>query len=97
MSASFFLVYRFDRQAAGVLLLTRVDGICVLVGDLDAELLYYIPVSAMNSYLLCDQELSSALHKGQSPYLLNGHHNLDGVQAVQAQVVGEVCVGLDLY
>ena len=25
-----------------------------------------------------------------SAYLLNSHHNLDGIQAVQAKVVGEV-------
>lgn len=34
--------------------------------------------------------------QGIFPYLLDSHHNLDGVQAVQAQVVGEVCGGLDL-
>jgi hypothetical protein len=38
-----------------------VDGISVLVGDLDAEL------------------------------LLNGHDDLDGVETVEAEVVGEVC------
>lgn len=30
-------------------------------------------------------------------YLLDSHHNLDGVQAVQTEVVREVCRGLDLY
>lgn len=30
------------------------------------------------------------------PYLLNGHDYLDGVQAVQAEVVGEVGGGGDL-
>lgn len=43
-----------------------MDGVGVLVGDLDAEL------------------------------LLNGHDDLDGVQAVEAEVVGEVGSGLDL-
>lgn len=47
--------------------LTAVDGVGILIGDLDAELLLY------------------------------RHNNLNGVQAVQAQVVGEVSSGLDLY
>lgn len=34
--------------------------------------------------------------QGGFPYLLDSHHNLNGVQAVQAKVVGEVCGGLDL-
>jgi hypothetical protein len=46
--------------------LTAVDGIGILIGDLDAELLLY------------------------------RHDNLDRVQAVQAEVVGEVSSGLDL-
>lgn len=46
---------------------TGVDGVSVLIGDLDAEL------------------------------LLDGHDDLDGVQAVQAKVIGEVCDGLDLF
>lgn len=41
-----------------------------------------------------EAELCTA--QGGLSYLLNSHHNLDGVQAVQAQVVGEVCGGLDL-
>jgi hypothetical protein len=45
---------------------TRVDGVGVLVGDLDAEL------------------------------LLDGHDDLNGVETVQAEVVGEVSSGLDL-
>lgn len=42
--------------------------------------------------------LSSPLNArwGIDTYLLNGHHNLDGVQAVQAKVVGKVRGGLDL-
>lgn len=31
-----------------------------------------------------------------SAYLLNSHHNLDGIQAVQAKVVGEVGNAVDL-
>lgn len=45
---------------------TRVDGVGVLVGDLNAE------------------------------FLLNGHDDLNGVEAVEAEVVGEVSGGLDL-
>lgn len=45
---------------------TWVDGVGVLVGDLDAEL------------------------------LLDGHDDLNGVETVQAEVVGEVSGGLDL-
>jgi len=29
--------------------------------------------------------------------LLDGHDDLDGVKAVQAEIVGEVGIGLDLY
>ena len=43
-----------------------MDGIGVLVGDLDAEL------------------------------LLDSHDNFDGVERVEAEVVGEVSYGLDL-
>lgn len=35
--------------------LTGVDGICVLVGDLDAELLHCIPVSPETSVLFAIQ------------------------------------------
>lgn len=45
---------------------TGVNGIGVLVGDLDAEL------------------------------LLDGHDDLDGIEAVKTEVVGEVSGGLDL-
>jgi hypothetical protein len=44
-----------------------VDGVGVLVGDLNAEL------------------------------LLDGHDNLDSVKRVEAEVVGEVSGGLDLF
>lgn len=54
-----------ERQKAR--LRTRVDGVGILVGDLDAEL------------------------------LLDGHDDLDGVEAVEAEVVGEVGGGLDLW
>lgn len=47
--------------------LTTVDGIGLLVGDLDAELLLY------------------------------RHNNLNGIQAIETKVVGEVGSGLDLY
>ena len=47
-------------------LVDRVDGVSVLVGDLDAEL------------------------------LLDGHDDLDGVEAVETEVVGEVRGGLDV-
>lgn len=30
------------------------------------------------------------------PYLLNGHHNLNGVQAVQSEVIREVRGAVDL-
>lgn len=45
---------------------TGVDGVGVLVGDLDAEL------------------------------LLDGHDDLNGVKAVETEVVGEVSSALDL-
>lgn len=45
---------------------TGVDGVGILVGDLDAEL------------------------------LLDGHDDLDGVERVEAEVVGEVSGRLDL-
>jgi hypothetical protein len=48
-------------------LVNGVDGVGVLVGDLNAEL------------------------------LLDGHDNLDSVKRVEAEVVGEVSGGLDLF
>ena len=33
---------------------------------------------------------------GQAPYLLNSHHNLNGVQAVQTEVIREVRRSVDL-
>lgn len=47
-------------------LVDGVDGVGVLVGDLNAE------------------------------FLLNGHDDLNGVEAVEAEVVGEVSGGLDV-
>lgn len=47
--------------------LTRVNGISILIRNLNAEL------------------------------LLNRHHYLHGVEAVQTQVVGKVSSGLDLF
>ena len=47
--------------------LTGVDGVGILVGNLNAKL------------------------------LLNGHDNLDGIERVEAEVVGKVSGGLDLY
>ena len=46
---------------------TRMDGVGVLVGNLDAE------------------------------FLFNGHDNFDGVEGVEAEVVGEMGDWLDLY
>lgn len=46
--------------------LTRVDGVSILVGNLNAE------------------------------FLLNGHDDLDGIERVEAEVVGKVSGGLDL-
>lgn len=67
-------------------------------------------ISMLNSCVAClsapesaslilrpEAELYIAQAQGGVPYLLDSHHNLDGVQAVQAQVVGEVCGGLDLH
>lgn len=56
------------------------------------------PSAPRTLYLYCDQELSSLQRSSERfPYLLDSHHNLDGVQAVQSKVVGKVCGGLDLH
>lgn len=47
--------------------------------------------------LILRPEAELCIAQGGVPYLLDSHHDLDGVQAVQAQVVGEVCGGLDLH
>lgn len=58
-------------------------------------------ISMLNSCVVytCQRTLRPkakfCLSKGL-PYLLNGHHNLNSVQAVQAEVVGKVRGGLDL-
>lgn len=54
-------------------------------------------VSAPDLPLELRPEAEVCIAEGGSPYLLDSHHNLDGVQAVQAEVVGEVCGGLDLH
>ena len=54
-----------------------MDGVRLLVRDLNAELLsrhQYFSLEGVHS----------------STHLLNCHHNFHGVQAVQAEVVGEV-------
>lgn len=62
---------------------TAVDSIGLLVGDLNAELLYW------RQSCFCIS-ISSATN------LLNSHNNLDGVQAVKSKIVGEVCGGGEL-
>jgi hypothetical protein len=62
--------------------LTAVDGVGVLVGNLDAELLYWEPVvSAVTSR--CRRSMSLVAvglskQAGQT-YLLNSHHDFHGV------------------
>ena len=64
---------------------TAVDGIGLLVGDLNAELL--LQVRTIISFPKARQ---------QSIYLLNGHHDLNGIQAVKTEVICEVGAGVDL-
>ena len=54
-----------------------MNGVRLLVRDLNAE-------------LLSRHQCLSLKGVHFSTYLLNCHHNFDGVQAVQAEVVGEV-------
>jgi hypothetical protein len=65
-----------------------VDLVGLLVGDLNAELLLS---RSLESWLLIFSEGNKL-----SAYLLNGHDNLDGIQAVQTEVVGEVGNTVDL-
>lgn len=69
--------------------LTTVDGIGILVGDFDAEFLFE------------GKNISIQLKVGiivitLYPYLLNGHNNLNGIQAVKSKVVCEVGGAVDL-
>ena len=73
---------------------TAVNGVRILIGDLNAELLH---AGASVSKTLRSNQGGGRNAGGSSPYLLNGHHDLHGVQAVQAKVVCEVCRRLDLY
>ena len=41
-------------------------------------------------------ELFSVVGRGGARYLLNGHHDLHGVEAIETEVVGEVGGGLNL-
>ena len=64
-----------------------MDLVGILVGDLDAELLFFLsraPVSEaiLPRVVVREQHLRS--------YLLNGHDNLDGIERVESQVVGKV-------
>lgn len=68
--------------------LTTVDLVGLLVGDLNAELLLEggLAIGAVGVF-----------PEGKRiAYLLNGHHDLNGVQAVKAEVVGEVGDASDL-
>lgn len=68
---------------------TAVDLVGLLVGDLDAELLL-VQLSET-----CTVPVFSE-GKNSSTYLLDGHHHLDGVQAVKTEIVGEVGNTVDL-
>jgi hypothetical protein len=60
-----------------------VDGIGLLVGDLDAEFLGDISIRALHG--LCNKT-----------DLLNSHDNLYGVETVQSEVVVEMGLGVEL-
>lgn len=66
---------------------TAVDRVGVLVRDLKAEFLEAQSLSVLGPPVTASSRL---------PYLLNGHDNLNSVQTVQAQIIGEVRSGLDL-
>lgn len=70
-----------------ILVLTAVDSIGLLVGDLNAELLL-APCQYQNHFLANPMILVS--------YLFNSHHNLNSVQAVQSEVIREVGGAVDL-
>lgn len=67
--------------------LTAVDTIGLLVGDLNAEFLL-VPCQYLNQF--------PANPMISVSYLLNSHHNLNSVQAVQSEVVREVGSAVDL-
>lgn len=64
-----------------------MDLVGLLVRDLNAELLLK---QSENCAIGFSEENISAT------YLLNGHDHLDGIQAVQTEVVGEVRDAVDL-
>jgi hypothetical protein len=66
-----------------------VDLIGLLVGDLEAEFL----LAKWSDF--CSAAIFSE-EKDWGAYLLDGHHHLDGVQAVKTEVVGEVGGAVDL-
>lgn len=75
---------RFARHCPSVL--TTVDSVGLLVGDLNAELLL------TDSLIECSSGKSPA-----KPYLLNSHHNLNSIQGIQTEVVREVGRAVDLF
>lgn len=70
---------------------TAVDLVGLLVGDLNAELLWEL---LDIHHILCNWSFPEGKW---GAYLLDGHHNLNCVQAVKAKVVGEVGSAVDLY
>ena len=66
---------------------TAVDRVGVLVWDLNAELLY----GTTRQHMCCRSKRTGIRPLRASPYLLNSHDHLDGIEAVQSEVVREVC------
>jgi hypothetical protein len=62
---------------------TAVDGIGLLIGDLDAEFLGDVSIRIL--HCSCSET-----------NLLNSHDNLYGVETVQSEVVVEVGLGVEL-
>ena len=71
---------------------TAVDLVGILVRDLNAELLLRTSKPDVEDISTAAGDPTAAKHGtgGVVSYLLDSHHNLHGVQAVQTQVVGEV-------
>lgn len=66
-----------------------MDGVCLLVWDLNAEFLF--------NQLVSRHTLSARIEGTKSIYLLNCHHNLNGIQTVQSEIVCEVRSSVDLW
>ena len=71
-----------------------MDGIGILIGDLDAEFLRWLLASVMRRTVQRRRHLWSCWEES---HLLDGHYDLNRVETVKTQVICKVSSPLDLF